>query len=273
MIALALLLAGAARAALPVDIDAVALPSDLPGLEAAAVSAEPAARLAARARIAEAQNPALAALVAGAEPRPSRSGAPLFTQPALATPAATPLLLARVARGDDPAALRVALLAAAARAGGPWADDVAWMAGVEGDPEVRRMLVELLDRAPWALARPALLRALAAPDAGSRAAAARSLGHHTDGAQARGALIGALADADADVRAAAAQSLGWLQAAEAWGPLLRALSDADADVRLRAVRALQRIDPARAAAAPELGVAAGDPDEKVRRAAIQVQAG
>ncbi len=142
---------------------------------------------------------------------------------------------------------------------------------------------------------PALIAALADPDANVRMAAAHSLGHLEDpraipalinatrdsNAKVRSAayealsdfddprtvepMIAALKDPDADVRQQAAHALGNLEDRRAVRPLMAALTDSSADVRQAAAHSLGDLqDPA---AATALTAALADPKADVRQAA------
>ncbi len=269
-------LAPAAQAAVPVDVAAAvdaARGLDLPALEARAAGADWVVALGAEAALARSRSPALVAELEGLLPAPTRSGALRFTAPSVREHDATAPLLVRLAAGADTAPVRVALVDAAMRSGGDWAGPMAELARIETDAEVRRMMVEVLARAPGAVAQPALAAALVDLDPAVRAAGARAVSAHDDGAGLDDALVALVADPSAEVRVEACRGLGWHGVRAGWDALVGAVADNDPAVRLRALRALQRIDPAAAAALPAVQAATADGDAKVARAAGQIVGG
>jgi hypothetical protein len=151
----------------------------------------------------------------------------------------------------------------------------AWITYVKDravDVEKRVAAIDGLGKAgPKAQAAvPALLEALADPDAMVRSAAAFSLGFiHSDAPAVVPALTRALADTDKFVRSAAANGLEFFgpQARDAVPELTRALDDAFAPTRSAAARALTMVGPdAKRAAAKLIGLLA-DADKYTRSAA------
>jgi HEAT repeat protein len=244
-----------------------------PAQEAALQSTDWAVALGAQVARVDAEAPELAASLRRLAPIPTRAGTVRFAGPLLREPGAAPVLLARLVEGNDSAELRVALADAAARSAGDWQSTVAALAQVESDGAVRRMLVEVLDKAPLALVEEPLAAATHDLDAGVRAAAARAIGGHEQGAALGGALVPLVSDSSVEVRVEACRSLGWLGVDAGWDALVVAIADESPEVRLRALRALQRIDASRAAQLSEVRAAVQDADAKVSRAAGQILGG
>ncbi len=265
-----------AGAAVPVDAageltSARALTA--PALELRAQDGDWVSVLTAQAALVEQRSPELALAMTDMVPSRTRAGSMRFTDPALRNPDAAPLLLVRLATGADDAGLRVALVDAARRTGGDWAPAIAAMAPMETDVAVRRMMVEVLDRAPIALATVALQSAVVDLEPDVRGAAARAIGGNADGAVLGSLLLPLIDDGDPKVRAEACRSAGWLSVTDAWDALVVRVSDKDADVRLRAMRALERLDAGRAAALPAIRAAVNDADPTAARAARKITGG
>lgn len=276
MSALLLALSLAAQAAVPAaDLAALGRARALegPALETALQSPDWAVALGAQVARVEADRPELARSLQQLAPIPTRAGTLRFSGPLLRESGAAPVLLARLVEGADSAELRIALADAAARSAGDWQPTVAALAQVESDGAVRRMLVEVLDKGPLELVEAPLTAATRDLDAGVRAAAARAIGGHEQGAALGAALVPLVSDSSVEVRVEACRSLGWLGVADGWSALVVAISDDSPEVRLRALRALQRIDAGRAAQLSQVRAAAQDADKKVARAAGQILGG
>ncbi len=211
-------------------------------------------------------DPELAELVGAARPVATRTGAPRFTDGRLETPLATPLLLERGLKTQDPA-LRAALIEVASRAGGDWSEPVAGLLQMDSDADVRALAAELLDDADPAAAAAALPYGAVDRDPGVRAATMRAIGGRTDGAAYSDLLAAGLADASAEVRRYAARSAGWLDQGQLYGAVSGLLTDADAEVRLSALHAAERLDGARLRLDPALTPLMADPDPRISRAA------
>lgn len=222
------------------------------------------------ARLEQAQ-PSLAASIRSADSRPSRSGAPLFIEPAWRTPDAAGAILVRLAEGDDSPAERVGLLGALSRTGGDWADGVLGLYGHETEASVRRMMVEILQDAPMEAASTGVSLAVQDPSADVRAAAARVVGGHPGGVELAPLLVPVLADTSAAVREEAARSMGYAGYAPGFEALRPLLADTDATVRFRALRSLQKLDLPRTQQLTELHALALDSDTKVAREAQKLQ--
>jgi HEAT repeat protein len=196
-----------------------------------------------------------------------------FTETELTDPVVTPILLERMAHGDEHAELRGALAEVIARTTGEdiWeAPFAAWLT-TEPSAFVREGMVHGLRDASAATAIPALTRALSDPSPGIRAEAARSLTSHESGALAAEALRDALSDSDAGVRAAAARALGVLRVSASASEVAALAADPDAEVRLQVLHALDRLDRPRAAAVA-VGMQA-DSDARVSRLAVKLVGG
>jgi HEAT repeat protein len=206
-------------------------------------------------------------------PATTRAGFWRFTETELTDPVVTPILLERMAHGDEHAELRGALAEVIARTTGEdiWeAPFAAWLT-TEPSAFVREGMVHGLRDASAATAIPALTRALSDPSPGIRAEAARSLTSHESGALAAEALRDALSDSDAGVRAAAARALGVLRVSASASEVAALAADPDAEVRLQVLHALDRLDRPRAAAVA-VGMQA-DSDARVSRLAVKLAGG
>lgn len=206
-------------------------------------------------------------------PATTRAGFWRFTETPLTDPLVTPVLLERLAHGDEHAELRGALAEVIARTTGEDIWEVPFAAWLSSEPSayVREGMVHGLRDASAATAIPALTGALTDLSPSIRAEAARSLTSHKSGALAAEALRDALSDRDASVRAAAARALGVLGVSASVSDVAALATDADAEVRLQALHALDRLDQPRAAS-----VAAGlraDSDARVSRLAAKLAGG
>lgn len=124
-------------------------------------------------------------------------------------------------------------------------------------PAVRRQAAAALGRLADRAAVPALVAALADPDASVRREAASSLANLKDERAVAG-LIKLLADGDANVRFYAAYALGEIKDPRAAGALVRALGDPQWNVRDQAAWALRELHPPDLA--PQLVAALQSPD-------------
>ncbi|HCH63988.1 MAG: hypothetical protein CL927_12635 [Deltaproteobacteria bacterium] len=215
----------------------------------------------------QSSNPDLADAILAAEPRPSRSGVPLFIDPTWYTPEAAGTILVRFAGGEDTPAERAALLDALSRTGGQWVPAVAGLLAHETEPAVRRMIVELMRDAPVATARDVVQAALKDSDPGVRTAALRVIGFHPSGSDLASLGLASLSDPVATVRSEAARSIGYSGYAQGFEPIRTLLADSDANVRFRALRSLEKLDIARVKTLSELGTLAVDNDAKVAQEA------
>ena len=211
-------------------------------------------------------SPDVAEQLAAWQPMTTRSGHLRFIGEHSHDPLLTPLMLHRLATGDDSEAVRVALVEAIARQKGTGALDALHdLALHDRHAAVRAVAVESLRKVGGDLET--TTRAALADDAWNvREAAARSVAW-ADLAELGGDLVTVLGDSAPEVRAAAARSLGTLRQAETFTALLPLLDDGDAYVRLQALHALERIDADEAARLSQLSALTDDPDPKVARAA------
>lgn len=216
----------------------------------------------------ERDQPQLASAVRALPPTPTRAGTLRLVGDPLRAPQASAVLAARLTQAA-PEAERRAVAEALPRTGGAWHQWAAPLAEVEETASVKAILLEGLVRAPASVLS-TVHAALSHDDPTVRAAAARALSGHRDGASYAHALRDALSDPSALVRAEACRGLGWFEDATAWAALEARLQDDSGDVRLRALRALQRIDEARAAQSAAVQAAQDDLDPKVARAAAQI---
>ena len=217
-------------------------------------------------------HPELAHAIRDAEPRPSRSGAPLFIDPAWSTPDAAGAIIVRIAQGDDTPAERVALLDALSRTGSAWSPAVAGLLDHETHPAVRRMMVELMRDAPVDTARRIVTVGLQDASPEVRAAALRVIGFHKAGQDLAELAVPGLQDTDPVVRSEAARSIGYAGYTEGFPAIRALLSDDDASVRFRALRSLEKLDMPQTRQLTELPALALDPDLKVAREAQKLQA-
>lgn len=124
-------------------------------------------------------------------------------------------------------------------------------------PAVRRQAAAALGALADRAAVPALVAALADPDASVRREAARSLANLKDDRAVAG-LVKLLSDADANARFYAAYALGEIKDPRAAEPLLRALSDPQWNVRDQAAWALRELH--RPELVPQLAATLQAPD-------------
>jgi len=204
------------------------------------------------------------------QPRPTMAGHLRLTGPLVRDPRAAKILLERLARADEPAAVRAALAEALPRTGGDFAGTAAELVQTDPDPLVRATLVEVMQRADTGHAVVALRHGFADSDPTVRAAAARVAGMHADGELLREELLASLSDPDVNTRVWAARSIGVLRIGGAEEALMDALGHTNADLRLHALRALFRIDPERVATLPQLSILESDPDPRVARLAARL---
>ena len=214
------------------------------------------------------QDPVLAALRTE-QPRATRAGHLRFLGPHANQPAAMPVLLDRLANGDEPVAVRAALADVVGRFADGWGDALVELIAEEPASSVRAVLVYGLRNVDADTARVGFSLALLDVSPEVRAEAARLAARRGDGLVVAPELVGRLKDSEASVRAAAANSLGVLAAVSAASDLLPLLDDASADVRLQALRALSRIEPS-AVSAPRLRALSADPEPRVSRAASKL---
>ena len=192
-----------------------------------------------------------------------------FAEPAMELPAATPAILERLLRTDEPAKVRVALVKLLVR-DGQASEHMVGLLGAIDDPEVRLHVVHGFRQTSLDQAALGLSLALQDIDPRVRAEAARSAGWRPDGAVLADALLQALEDPEDEPRAMAARALGWLAIEAAVEPLSALVADEAAEVRLHALRSLDRIDADVALRLPALDALTRDPDSKVARVAKRI---
>ena len=211
-------------------------------------------------------SPELVTEVASWQPATTRSGHFRFLGEHSHDPRLTPLMLHRLATGDDSEAVRVAIVEAVARQKGEGAVDALHeLALSDHHAAVRAVAVESLRKVGGDL-ETTTAAALGDPAWNVRESAARSVAW-ADLPSLSGELVTLLDDPAPEVRAAAARSLGTLRQAETFTALLPLLDDTDPYVRLQALHALERVDADEAARLSQLSGLADDPDPKVARAA------
>tara|TARA_R110002096_G_scaffold436021_1_gene665159 strand:- start:7447 stop:8280 length:834 start_codon:yes stop_codon:yes gene_type:complete len=213
----------------------------------------------------------LAELVRTTLPKTARNGSLRFSDENLVTPAAAPLLLARLQSAGETEAVRHALIVALPQTQGDYAAQAVTLLKSERSEVLRAALVDSMRLAKDSTAA---LEGLALGMSDSATAvkirAAFAIGRRADGAALSDALVAALADTDAELQATAARALGNVGDAKAFDSLAQLTQSGEADVRLEALRALARVDADRAAALPGLDKLAQDSDERVRAAAAKV---
>jgi HEAT repeat protein len=192
-----------------------------------------------------------------------------FAEPALELPEATPALIERLLRTDEPTTVRVALVKQVLANGG--ADEhLVGLLGAVQDPGARLHMAAGLRFASQEEALLGISLALQDVDPAVRAEAATAAAMRADGAVLADALIDALEDPDVAPRAMAARALGWLGVKVAAESLTLMVTDESAEVRLHALRSLDRIDPGAALQLPGLDALTRDADPKVARVARRI---
>jgi len=175
-----------------------------------------------------------------------------FAQPELAAPDVAPVLLKRLLNGEDPPAVRLAVVDALPATFGDWQEGAAALVGLDAAPIVRKKLVETLRYVQPPHNITGLRTAFRDEVPEVRVAAARTTGFTRGGVELYSELVSGTFDEDWDMRVAAVQALGQLRISAAWDRLVRMLSDEHPQVRLQALISLERIDPAGARRLPEL---------------------
>ena len=192
-----------------------------------------------------------------------------FDEPAMELPQATPALIERLLRTDEPAAVQIALVKVLIRNG--QADEhMLGLLGAVADAEVRLHVVHGFRSTSLDVATVGLSLALQDESPLVRAEAARSIGWRADGAVLATELLNTLEDAEDEPRAMAARALGWLAVDAAIEPLTALVADASPEVRLHALRSLDRIDSDNARRLPALDALTRDADPKVARVAKRI---
>lgn len=183
--------------------------------------------------------------IATMTPHHTRDGRLRFVDRAVRSPAAAAPLIERLAAGDEPREVRLALAEAIARTRGDYTGDVLDVLRVETDPEIRALLVAALGRAARLgddAAQRGLVAAAADPDPAVRVEVVHAAASLAPRPELAIAVIAAIDDPEPAVRAGAARSAGVLQLPEAVAALVARMDDPDQDVRREVARSLHRID-------------------------------
>ncbi len=218
-------------------------------------------------------NSDLADLVRTIQPQKARNGSLRFSDAQLVQPAATPLLIERLDKGNDSEEVRIALLGALPGTQGEYAAWALQSLESERSEAVRVALVDTMRLAGnSAAALKGLALGLADKDAKVRIRAAFAIGRRADGLALTDSLVNALGDRNTELQATAARALGNLGATDAFEKVLALLDSNDSNVRLESLRTLGRINAERASTLPLLTTLAKDSDERMRTAAAKVAA-
>ena len=213
----------------------------------------------------------LVALVQSIEPQKARNGGLRFSDPALDTPAAAPLLLARLRSGSESESVKEALALALPRTRGDYAAGALELLQTEKSSVMRAALIDAMRLSTDSdSALQALAIGLSDSSADVRSRAAFNLGRRSDGLALADELVHALNDSDALVQSRTARALGQLGSKQGFDEVAALLGSRDADVRLESLRALGRMDAMRASEMAELPTLANDADERIRNAAEKV---
>ncbi|MBK9755485.1 MAG: HEAT repeat domain-containing protein [Nannocystis sp.] len=193
--------------------------------------------------------------------QPTRSGRDddlSFGQAELQDPRAAAVLLRRLLRGEEPIAVRCALVDALPTTGGDWQEGAAALVGIDAAPQVRKRLVEIMRYADAPHSVHGLRLGFKDEDPEIKVAAARTAGFSRQGPELFTELYSSTFDTDWDLRAAAVQALGMLKLPQSREVLLKALYDEERDVRLQGLLALEQLDPDGVIYLPEIDRLARD---------------
>ena len=193
--------------------------------------------------------------------QPTRSGRDdelAFAPTALHDPRAAAVLLRRLLQGEDPVAVRCALVDALPQTGGDWQEGAAALIGIDASPAVRKRLVESMRYADAPHSVHGLRLGFKDEDPEINIAAARTAGFSRQGPDLVTELYSSTFDTDWDLRAAAVQSLGMLRLPQSREVLLKALYDEEREVRLQGLLALEQLDPEGVLWLPEIDLLARD---------------
>jgi HEAT repeat protein len=205
------------------------------------------------------------------EPRMTRARALRFTAPdLLPRPEAAPILIDRFINGNEPDAVRAALVEAIGMTGAPFGPAMVGLLERERDAYVRETMVATLKFADRASAHRGLRLGISDTDPGVRTAAIYALGRRDDGAALGDALLVAATDPEGGVQQAAVQTLGAFGIEEAKDTLVGLLSDESPELRYLSLRAIERIDAPYAASLPRARAMRDDPDPRVSKLATQL---
>jgi hypothetical protein len=212
--------------------------------------------------------PQLGEQVWAAEPVLTRAGSLRIIVPELLVPEASPILLERALHDQTlsvPA--RLALIEGAARSGPTWADSASGILLSDQDPQIKRLVVELLGHLPEP--HPALSSAATHPLAEIRAAALRAIAAQSNPGNYSVEIAAGLADSHAEVRIAAVKAATTHPIPAMEAAITSLLADPVAEVRLITLRGLARLRPDQIARLSEALLA--DPDPRVRSLASRLQ--
>lgn len=218
------------------------------------------------------QRPDLVAELEALEPTTGRDGVNRLRGPWMADPDAAPVLLARLTAADtsgDPE-LRRMLADIVVRLDGVPAQALVDLATADPQSDVRRAVTAQLWRIDGPTGRDAIEAAAADTDPDVRIAAMTSAARHPMGTELTATLSTALDDDDASVRMVAARALGAVGDDDDLAALETALDDSASTVRERALFAISRIDIDRAKALAESRELTADPDPRVARTATRL---
>lgn len=193
--------------------------------------------------------------------QPTRSGRAddlSFGQAELHDPRAAAVLLRRLLRGEEPIAVRCALVDVLPATGGDWQEGAAALIGIDAAPQVRKRLVEVMRYADAPHSVHGLRLGFKDEDPEIKVAAARTAGFSRQGPDLFAELYSSTFDTDWDLRAAAVQALGMLKLPQSREVLLKALYDEEREVRLQGLLALEQLDPEGVIYLPEIDRLARD---------------
>ncbi|MBL8976425.1 MAG: hypothetical protein JNK56_37830 [Myxococcales bacterium] len=193
--------------------------------------------------------------------QPTRTGRDdelAFAPAALHDPRAAAVLLRRLLQGEDPVAVRCALVDALPQTGGDWQEGAAALIGIDASPAVRKRLVESMRYADAPHSVHGLRLGFKDEDPEVNIAAARTAGFSRQGPELAAELEATTRAADWDLRAAPVQSLARLNLPQSREVLLKALYDEEREVRLQGLLALEQLDPEGVLWLPEIDLLARD---------------
>ena len=215
-------------------------------------------RLAVAVRELQSSDPDLLARLATLQPTTQVDGELSFAAAGLHDRRAATVLLRRLLEGQDPPAVRSALVDALPLTGGDWQEGAAALVGLDASPVVRKQLISVMRHVDPPHGIHGLRLGFKDEDPEVNVAAARAAGFHKHGAELFPELYSATFDTDWDLRAAAVQALGMLKVPRAREILIKALGDEQREVRLQALLALEQIDPEGLLELPQLEKLAKD---------------
>lgn len=206
----------------------------------------------------QASDPALLERLAALQPTVQVDGELSFATADLHDKRTASVLLRRLLAGQDPAAVRSALVDALPLTGGDWQEGAAALVGLDASPRVRKQLISVMRHVDPPHGIAGLRHGFKDEDPEVNVAAARAAGFHKHGAELFPELYSATFDTDWDLRAAAVQALGMLKVPRSREILIKALGDEEREVRLQALLALEQLDPEGLLELPQLEKLAKD---------------